>query len=331
MSRFHELKDEIRSSAAVDFVDDDDAMSLQDIEMKPQQQQRSIKDFVNQKKAELPQLIEQKKHELEVFSLDEFNSEKRWIMIKAALGELTVTTLFIFIVCAQALNVQGSGHAESEALVVGGLTTGFAAIALIYSFADVSGAHFNPAVTFATIITRKTTVVRGLVYMGAQLIGSMLAMGMLAIAYPSSTNTTVPMKLRVVPDVNRLGPAFFMEMILSFILVYVIFATAFDTVQDTKVVVDDKIANKKQGLTIYTTSGSSKAGFAPLSIGLTLGFLCFLGGSVSGGAFNPARVFGSAICSGDFSYNWLYWIADFMGASFAGILQQRVFATVKKD
>jgi aquaporin related protein len=257
---------------------------------------------------------------------------------------MVVTTLFIFIVCAQSLNVHISGHAESESLVVSGLTTGFCAVALIYSFADVSGAHFNPAVTFATMVTRKTTVLKGLMYMGAQLVGSMLAMAMLAIAYPpkfvptTNTTLTVPQQLRVAPAENiNTGSAFFLEMVLSFILVYVIFATAFDTVdtQSAVRIVDDSgnVTDKKQAktMTIYTASGNSKAGFAPLSIGLTLGFLCFLGGGVSGGAFNPARVFGSAITSGDFSYFWLYLFGDFIGAALAGLLQQRVFATVKKQ
>lgn len=88
----------------------------------------------------------------------------------------------------------------------------------------------------------------------------------------------------------------------QFILVYVIYATAFDTVETTEKikVVDDEghtldSTHRRNAMTIYTTSGTSKSGFAPLSIGFTLGFLCFLGGSVSGGAFNPARVFGAGM------------------------------------
>jgi glycerol uptake facilitator-like aquaporin len=38
-------------------------------------------------------------------------------------------------------------------------------------------------------------------------------------------------------------------------------------------------------LTIKTASGNTKAGFAPISIGFTLGFLGLIGGTVSGGAF----------------------------------------------
>lgn len=74
-------------------------------------------------------------------------------------------------------------------------------------------------------------------------------------------------------------------------------------------------------LTVKTTSGNTKAGFAPIAIGFTLGFLTLLGGSVSGGAFNPARVFGPAIISGRWSHQELYWIADFIGAAMAGFAQ----------
>jgi hypothetical protein len=76
-----------------------------------------------------------------------------------------------------------------------------------------------------------------------------------------------------------------------------------------------------QNLTIYATSGNTKAGFAPVAIGFTLGFLGLIGGTVSGGAFNPARVFGPALISGNFKNHWLYWVADFVGAALAGYTQ----------
>lgn len=82
-------------------------------------------------------------------------------MIRAALGEVTVTAMFMFIVCAVGLNTNRAGHKDSEMMIVSAVCTGFSAVALIYSFADVSGAHFNPAVTFATIVTGKTTIAKG--------------------------------------------------------------------------------------------------------------------------------------------------------------------------
>ena len=75
-------------------------------------------------------------------------------------------------------------------------------------------------------------------------------------------------------------------------------------------------------MTIYTTSGNTKAGFAPVAIGFTLGFLCLIGGTISGGAFNPARAFGPTIISGQgWGHQWVYWVGDLSGAALAGWTQ----------
>jgi len=258
--------------------------------------------------------------------------QRRWVLIKAILGEMLCTFLFIYIVCATSANFIRLNTFNNP--VVGALSTGFASVALIYSFADVSGAHFNPAVTFATIVTRKTGLTKGLMYMGAQLIGAVFSSLILLATFPDPFEKgNVAAQVAVVPasDAN-IGNAFLTELILTFILVYVIFAVAFDTVDSKNVQVVNTPGGKQtkggNSLTIYTTSGATKAGFAPIAIGFTLGFLCFMGGSVSGGAFNPARVFGPALVGGVWTDHWLYWIADFLGAGMAGYTQ-KFFATRK--
>ncbi|KAI3648850.1 hypothetical protein MP228_006704 [Amoeboaphelidium protococcarum] len=303
--------------------------------------QAAMGNVVNRVQDTIPQNFAEQRKKL--FNLDEFKAANRKVMIRAAAAEFLVTLIFIFVVCAVGINVTRAGHADQEGTVVGGLATAFCAIALIYSFADVSGANFNPAVTFATIVTGKTTLAKGLVYIGMQLSASLIAMLLLTIVFPPSvaadgTVTSVVSSLVVSPAADtNLARALVMEIILSFILVYVIFATAFDTVNsdhtDVKLIdargneiKDPQAAKKNAKMTIYTTTGSSKAGFAPLSIGLTLGFLCFLGGSVSGGAFNPARAFGPALCSWNGNYLWLYWLGDFTGAGLAGLVQQKFFS-----
>eukprot|EP00026_Physarum_polycephalum_P011870 Phypoly_transcript_12117.p1 GENE.Phypoly_transcript_12117~~Phypoly_transcript_12117.p1 ORF type:complete len:300 (+),score=60.14 Phypoly_transcript_12117:89-988(+) len=256
--------------------------------------------------------------------------QRRWVLIKAILGEMLCTFLFIYIVCATAANFARLKTVNNP--VVGALCTGFASVALIYSFADVSGAHFNPAVTFATIVTRKTGLTKGLMYIGAQLIGAVFSSLILLATFPENYEKgNVAAQVAVVPAQDAdIGNAFLTELILTFILVYVIFAVAFDTVDSKNVqVVNTPEGKQKKGgnsLTIYTTSGATKAGFAPIAIGFTLGFLSFMGGSVSGGAYNPARVFGPAIVGGVWTDHWLYWIADFLGAGVAGYTQ-RFFAT----
>lgn len=242
------------------------------------------------------------------------------------------TFLFIYIVCATSANFARLKTVNNP--VVGALCTGFASVALIYSFADVSGAHFNPAVTFATIVTRKTGLAKGLMYMAAQLIGAVFSSLILLVTFPENYEKgNVAAQVAVVPAQDAdIGNAFLIELILTFILVYVIFAVAFDTVDSSKnvqVVNTPGGGKQKKGgnsLTIYTTSGATKAGFAPIAIGFTLGFLSFMGGSVSGGAFNPARVFGPALVGGVWTKHWLYWIADFLGAGVAGYTQ-KFFAT----
>jgi len=273
---------------------------------------------------------EEANKDIPVVDSPEARQKKKWVLIKAVAGELLCTFLFIYIVCATQANFIRLNTVNNP--VVGALSTGFASVALIYSFADVSGAHFNPAVTFATIVTRKTGLTKGLMYIAAQLIGSVIAALILLATFPEdfSGNENAARAVAVTPakDAN-IANAFLMELILTFILVYVIFAVAFDTVDSKNVqVVNTAHGKSKVGganLTIYTTSGATKAGFAPIAIGFTLGFLCFMGGSVSGGAFNPARVFGTAVVGWKWTSHWMYWIADFLGAGMAGFAQ-RFFA-----
>jgi glycerol uptake facilitator-like aquaporin len=258
--------------------------------------------------------------------------QRRMVLIKAILGEMLCTFLFIYIVCATAANFQRLNTVNNP--VVGALSTGFASVALIYSFADISGAHFNPAVTFATIVTRKTGLGKGLMYMGAQLVGSVFSALILLATFPENFplgNVAAQVAVTPASDAN-IANAFLTELVLTFILVYVIFAVAFDTVDSKNVqVVNTPGGKQKKGgnsLTIYTTSGATKAGFAPIAIGFTLGFLCFMGGSVSGGAFNPARVFGPALVGNVWKDHWMYWLGDFLGAGMAGYTQ-KFFATRK--
>jgi aquaporin-4 len=48
------------------------------------------------------------------------------------------------------------------------LAFGLAVATMLWSFAHISGGHFNPALTAATLITRRVSIVRGILYIIAQ-------------------------------------------------------------------------------------------------------------------------------------------------------------------
>jgi glycerol uptake facilitator-like aquaporin len=151
------------------------------------------------------------------------------------IGEGLGTFLLLFSV--EACVVNNGRQLHPEHLVLSSISTSFIVTAMVYSFADVSGAHFNPSVTFATMVTGKTTVIKGLVYIVIQLFASIMATLALSAVFPRPTDSQASNRIADYVTV-RMNPlvayhhAFFMEVFLTFILVYIGFATAFDTSND---------------------------------------------------------------------------------------------------
>lgn len=64
-----------------------------------------------------------------------------------------------------------AGGNVALALLANTLATGAILFVLIVAFIDLSGAHFNPAVTFSEVISRKLSLTDGTVYFAAQVLG----------------------------------------------------------------------------------------------------------------------------------------------------------------
>jgi glycerol uptake facilitator-like aquaporin len=84
-----------------------------------------------------------------------------------------------------------------------------------------------------------------------------------------------------------MAAAFGVEWLLSFALMFVIMAVA----------TDDRVAD----------------GFAPLAVGLTVGFCALMAGPLTGASMNPARSLGPALVAGFWGAQWLYWLAPITG------------------
>ncbi|HYQ89202.1 MAG TPA: MIP/aquaporin family protein [Candidatus Binatia bacterium] len=175
---------------------------------------------------------------------------------------------------------------------------GLAILIGVYAFGQISGAHFNPAVSFGFWVTRRIGLLKMISYWIAQLLGASLAAWVLCTIYqggPVDVHLGTP---AIDPTIGpKMGVA--IEAILTFFLVTVIFGTAVDP--------------------------RAPAGFAGLAIGLTITVDVLMGGALTGAAMNPARAFGPALAARYWQDQWVYWVGPLLGGGVAAILYDRFF------
>jgi MIP family channel proteins len=167
---------------------------------------------------------------------------------------------------------------------------GLVIMVMIYAVGHVSGAHFNPAVSFAFALTRHFSWRRLLGYWAAQVSGALIAAAILrgSLGSRAHVGATLP--------AGSQGQAFLWEVVLTFFLMFVIMSVATDT----------------------RAVGEAAA----IAIGGTVGLDAMFGGPVTGASMNPARSLGPALVSGDLHALWLYIAAPLLGAAIGGLAYQ---------
>lgn len=165
-----------------------------------------------------------------------------------------------------------------------GLVFGLIITVMIYTFGHISGAHFNPAVTLAFVLTRHFPVRRLVGYWIAQLLGAALAAGCLWFLFGDVAHlgTTLP------AGSGGAWQSFGLESLLTFFLMIVIMAMATDT----------------------RAVGQAAA----LAIGATVGLEALFAGPISGASMNPARSLGPALVSWTWTAQWVYLLGPMIGA-----------------
>ena len=164
-----------------------------------------------------------------------------------------------------------------------GLTFGLAVAAMILAFGRVSGAHINPAVTLGLTAAGHFPVRSLPPYVIAQLAGALLAAAALWGLFPSQ-----PGHLGATLPAGDIWQSFGLEIVLTFVLMYGIFATAVQAGAPLPV--------------IAATAGGI--------VGLEATFA----GGISGASMNPARSFGPAVAAAAWDDLWIYWLAPALGA-----------------
>ncbi|WP_010522492.1 MIP/aquaporin family protein [Aquimarina agarivorans] len=163
-----------------------------------------------------------------------------------------------------------------------GITWGFIVIAMIYAFGEISGAHFNPAVTIAFAYAKKFPWKEVPKYIAFQFVGAIVASLLVWYLFPESK--TLGGTQTILPPFK----AFVLEYLLTFFLMLVI---------------------------INVSTGSKETGImAGMAIGGVVMLEALFAGPMTNASMNPIRSLAPALVSTNFANLWLYLIAPILGA-----------------
>ncbi|HTW55543.1 MAG TPA: aquaporin [Thermoplasmata archaeon] len=193
-----------------------------------------------------------------------------------------------------------------------GFGAGLGLLGLLYALGDVSGGHFNPAVTIGAFVAGRMKARDVVPYLVCQVAGAIVGVATVAGVAHGSTSlwATVTSPGAALgsegyagngsPYTVAMASVFLLELALTFLFVFVI---------------------------LRATEGQSSAkNAAPIGIGLTLTMIHFASLAIDGTSVNPARSFAPAVLSWMFSgdhwaltQNWLFWVAPILGGIVAAL------------
>jgi len=197
-------------------------------------------------------------------------------------------------------------------------SVGVGLVGLIYAFGDISGGHFNPAVTIGAWLAGKFPTRDVIPYILAQVTGGILGMGVIAgIAYGNSAFFPTAQAAALGSQCFSAGSTacggfnlsavILIEIAFTFMLVMVILFS--------------------------TRAEGSAKNLAPIAIGLTLLMTNLVAIPVDGASINPARSFAPAVLSSLWSsgnwaigQDWVFWVAPIIGAILAAFLDRTLRA-----
>jgi aquaporin Z len=223
---------------------------------------------------------------------------------RSLFAELLGTALLVFFGVGAATLSFGfkvAGVSTSAGVVATALAFGLVLLVLVYAIGPISGCHVNPAVTIGFLVARRISLTDAVGYWIAQVAGGIAgAAALFGIVHETPDYSTKTIGLGTdgygthsIVGLNGTG-AFVVEVILTFIFVFVILAV---------------------------TRRASNATVAGLVIGLTLTLVHIVGIPLDGTSVNPARSLGPALFVGGaaLSQLWVFIVAPLVGGVLSAI------------
>ncbi|XP_018426036.1 PREDICTED: aquaporin-5-like [Nanorana parkeri] len=212
-----------------------------------------------------------------------------WALYRAVFAEFLGTLIFVFFGLGSALRWPAALPTVLQISLAFGLAIG----TLVQTMGPISGAHINPAVTFAFFVGSQISIWRTAFYIIAQILGGLAGAGILygvvppavrgSFAVNSLSNNTLP------------GLGLVVEIILTFQLVLCIFATT-------------------------DIRRSDNVGSPAISIGLSVTLGHLVGIYFTGCSMNPARSFSPAVITRSFRNHWVFWVGPLVGGVAASLM-----------
>jgi glycerol uptake facilitator protein len=226
-------------------------------------------------------------------------------LMRRLAAEVVGTAVLVIFGVGSVLGALTVGAGDLDYAGIGFISLGFAiAIAVaIYAFLAVSGAHINPAVTFALAVTRRFRWVEVAPYILAQLVGATVGSLLLVASFGTQAVDFGGGATTLGAGVSY-GQGIVAEAVGTFLLMLAIMAVAVDQ--------------------------RAPKGWAGLIIGLAVASAILVLAPLTGGSLNPARTFGPNLVQSIFggTVEWsqfpLYIIGPFIGSCVAALVYDLV-------
>jgi aquaporin Z len=230
--------------------------------------------------------------------------------MKKLLAELIGTFALVLFGCGAAV-VSGISTTGPSGIGLLGISFAFglAVVAMAYAIGGITGCHINPAITVAMLVAGKIKTAEAVNYIIGQMLGATLGAAVLYVILKGAPGFEMGEWAlgsngwgEGYLGAYNMTSAFVTEAVLTFLFLFVIFAT---------------------------TSKWGNGTMAGLAIGLTLVLIHLVAIPITGTSVNPARSFGPAIFAQGKALTqlWLFIAAPIVGAVLAALVWKGVFET----